>query len=301
MADPTTQQMLFGLDGKGGFIPGAMQAAETTFFNPDGTPRVTPQEVAGFSPDQLKAMELARGQVGIQDRYLTEAEAAYKEGVRRSDLGLDRQRELGQQALGTMQRGVAEEQALRDRGLEGLLSSIGEGRQLAGGATSDLYGRLGETEGIQRGAVDQFGRRLSDVETMGTGAAERFGGRLGAAEQRGLEAAERFGGELGGIESLRRGATDEFGQRLGESEALIRGTTGAYDQDLTKQFYDPYEDRVVSQTVEDAMRGADKADIFGSWAGQRVGRNPLSRLHGGPENGYFGICQTKSRGAWCWQ
>ena len=224
-ADPTTQQLLFGLDGQGGFIPGAMQAAENTFFNPDGTPRVVDQEIAGLTPDQERAMELARGQVGIQDRFLGGAEDLYQEGVRRSDQGLERQRELGRQALGSIQRGVSEEEALRDRGLEGLLSSIGQGRQLAGGATSDLYGRLGETENIQRGAVDQFGR------------------------------------QLGGIESIRRGAAEDFGGRLGESEDLIRGTTGAYDQDLTKQFYDPYEDRVVSQTVEDALKGADKADM----------------------------------------
>ena len=224
-ADPTTQQLLFGLDGQGGFIPGAMQAAENTFFNPDGTPRVVDQEIAGLTPDQERAMELARGQVGIQDRFLGGAEDLYQEGVRRSDQGLERQRELGRQALGSIQRGVSEEEALRDRGLEGLLSSIGEGRQLAGGATSDLYDRLGETEGIQRGAVDRFGR------------------------------------QLGGIESIRRGAAEDFGGRLGESEDLIRGTTGAYDQDLTKQFYDPYEDRVVSQTVEDALEGADKADM----------------------------------------
>ena len=202
-----------------------MQAAENTFFNPDGTPRVVDQEVAGLMPDQERAMELARGQVGIQDRYLGGAEDLFQEGVRRSDEGLARQIALGQDALGTTQRGVSEEQALRDRGLEGLLSSIGEGRQLAGGATSDLYGRLGETENIQRGAVDQFGR------------------------------------QLGGIESMRRGAVEDFGGRLGESEDLIRGTTGAYDQDLTKEFYDPYEDRVVNQTIEDALKGSDKADM----------------------------------------
>ena len=259
-ADATTQQLLFGLDGEGGFIPGAMRAAERTFFNPDGTPRVVDQEVAGFSPDQLAAMQLTRDQVGIQDRFLGDAEAAYREGIARSDEGLERQRALGEAALGTMQRGVAEEQALRDRGLEGLLSSIGEGRDLAAGATTDLYGRLGETEGIQRGAVDQFGNRLSDVEARGEGAADRFGARMSVAEQRGLDAARGFGEELGGVEAIQRGAAEDFGGRLGESEALIRGTTGAYDQDLTRQFFDPYEDRVVDQTIEDVLREGDKAD-----------------------------------------
>ena len=75
-ADATTQQLLFGLDGEGGFIPGAMQAAESTFFNPDGTPRVVDQEVAGLTPDQLRAMQLTRDQVGVQDRFLGDAEAA---------------------------------------------------------------------------------------------------------------------------------------------------------------------------------------------------------------------------------
>ena len=259
-ADATTQELLFGLDGEGGFIPGAMRAAERTFFNPDGTPRVTPQQVAEFTPDQRRAFELAREQVGIQDRFLGDAEAAYREGIARSDEGLERQRALGEAALGTMQRGVAEEQALRDRGLEGLLSSIGEGRDLAAGATKDLYGRLGETEDIQRGAVDQFGNRLSDVEARGEGAADRFGARMSVAEQRGLDAARGFGEELGGIEAIQRGAAEDFGGRLGESEALIRGTTGAYDQDLTRQFFDPYEDRVVEQTIEDVLREGDKAD-----------------------------------------
>ena len=35
--DPITQQMLFGLDGQGGFIPGAFRAAERTFFDEQGT------------------------------------------------------------------------------------------------------------------------------------------------------------------------------------------------------------------------------------------------------------------------
>ena len=36
--EPVTQQLLFGLDGEGGFIPGAMRAAERTFFDDEGNP-----------------------------------------------------------------------------------------------------------------------------------------------------------------------------------------------------------------------------------------------------------------------
>jgi len=77
--DPITKQMLFGLDGKGGFIPGAMQAAESTFFNPDGTPRVVDQTVAGLTDEQKQAMEMARSNVGSLDPYIGEASGLFRE------------------------------------------------------------------------------------------------------------------------------------------------------------------------------------------------------------------------------
>ena len=77
--DPITKQMLFGLDGQGGFIPGAMRAAEKTFFNPDGTPRVVDQTVAGLTDDQKQAMEMARSNVGMLDPVLDEASDLYRQ------------------------------------------------------------------------------------------------------------------------------------------------------------------------------------------------------------------------------
>ena len=40
MMDPITQQLLYGTDGQGGFIPGAFRAAERTFFDEEGRPIV---------------------------------------------------------------------------------------------------------------------------------------------------------------------------------------------------------------------------------------------------------------------
>jgi len=77
--DPITKQMLFGLDGQGGFIPGAMQAAESTFFNPDGTPRVVDQTVAGLTDDQKRAMEMARSNVGMVNPVIDEASDLFRE------------------------------------------------------------------------------------------------------------------------------------------------------------------------------------------------------------------------------
>jgi hypothetical protein len=215
--DPALQQLLFGLDGQGGFIPGAMEAVKSTFFDEQGRPIITPQEVAGMSQDQLDAMQAARDLSGVQDRFLSEAEQAYKTGIGQLETGQEAARGYGLRGLDATRSGVEEERALRQSGLEGLLSSLGEGRDLARGATTDLYGRLGEAEGI------------------------------------------------------RRGAAAGLGGRLGESEELLRGTTGGYDQSMTEQFFDPYEDRVVQQTVEDAVKQANLADIADTARNIRAG------------------------------
>jgi hypothetical protein len=194
--DALSQQLLFGLDGKGGFIPGAMRAAETSFFNPDGTPRVVEQQVAGLTPDQQRAMEMARGATGIQDQYLGDAQSAFRSSVGELGSGLDRAKQRELESLGVIQSGVG-----------------------------------------------SLGRELSDVENI----------------QRG--ATGNFGTQLGGLAGRSIGATDEFGNRLGESENLLRGTLGGYDQSLTSQFYNPYEQQVVDQTIEDVFKAGEKQDM----------------------------------------
>jgi hypothetical protein len=194
--DPLTRQLMFGLSGKGGFIPGAMRAAERTFFDEEGRARVVPQEIAGLTPDQLQAMELAREATGIQDPYLADAVAAYRQAPSLLGTGLEAARGRQLESLGAIESGV-----------------------------SGLGTRLGDVEALQRGAVGEFGT------------------------------------QLGGIAGRGIGATDVFGGQLGESEALMRGTTGAYDPTLTGQFYDPYEQQVVQQTIEDVMEAGDIQDM----------------------------------------
>ena len=159
--DPLTKQLLFGLDGKGGFIPGAMRAAEKVFFDDEGKPVVIEEQVAGLTPDQLRAAELAREGIGIQDRFIGDAEQAFRTGVGALDTGLERARRFGQAGLGAT-----------TAGLGSLLSGIGE------------------------------------------------------------------------------------------SEGLIRGTLGAYDPSMTGQFYNPFEQQVVQQTISDIMEQGDKQDIL---------------------------------------
>ena len=158
--DPLTEQLLFGIGGKGGFIPGAMRAAERVFFDEQGNPIVIDEQVAGFSPDQLQAMQMQRQALGIQNPFLMGAGEAFGAGT----------------------------QALE--------------------------------EGLQRGRTAAIGA---------------------------LEATR------GGVGSLQTG--------LGESANILRGTLGGYDPSMTQQFYDPFEDRVVQQTIEDIMEQGAKSDI----------------------------------------
>ena len=158
--DPYSTQLFYGLGGRGGFIPGAMRAAERTFFDEQGRARVIPRQIAEFTPDQLQAMQLARQQVGIQQPYIAGAEQAI------------------------------------------------------------------------RGSVSELGTGLDE------------------ARRRRMESLDVLAGGIGGL-----------GERLGEAEQLIRGTTGAYDPSMAQRFFDPYEDRVVQQTISDVMERGDQADI----------------------------------------
>ncbi len=158
--DPLTEQLLFGIGGQGGFIPGAMRAAEKVFYDDQGNPVVIDEQVAGFSPDQLQAMQMQREALGIQNPFLQGAGQAFGAGT----------------------------QALE--------------------------------EGLQRGRTAAIGS---------------------------LQATR------GGVGSLQSG--------LGESADILRSTLGGYDPSMTSQFYDPFEDRVVQQTIEDIMEQGAKSDI----------------------------------------
>ena len=155
-----------------------------------------------------------------------------QEGLGQFQPYFDQQQGLVNEAIGQSRRAedlqdpyfdTAEQQI--GLGLDDSLGGIGEARNLSRGTTGDLSNRLGDIESQAAGNVGQFGQAL------------------------------------GGIGGMAMGATDEFGNRLGESEDLLRGTLGGYDQSMTSQFYNPYEDAVVNQTIQDVMDAGDKQDI----------------------------------------
>ena len=127
---------------------------------------------------------------------------------------------------------------------------------------------LQQNQNLVNQAIDQS-RRAEALRDPYYGRAERqmqigVGEELqGIGEARGITtgATDRFGGSLGRLGRQAIGSTQDYGGSLGESEDLLRGTLGAYDPGMTQQFYNPFEDAVVQQTIDDVLEAGDKQDI----------------------------------------
>ena len=189
--DPITQQLLYGLDGQGGFIPGAMQAANRTFFDEQGRPIVIPQEVAGFNQDQLAAMNLARSNVGSQLPFLQQSEAEIRAGLGALDRGQSQQ--LGSQgrSLSELRRGARQSDFQSQLGLGDALRGNRANEAIAQGSTSQFGRNLGGLDSLSRGAVDQFGNMTGGatgnlqrgVSDLGWGLDQSLGAEAGALNQ----------------------------------------------------------------------------------------------------------------------
>ena len=206
--DPITRQLLFGIGGQGGFIPGAMRAAERTFFDETGKARVVPEQVADFSADQMRAQELARQAVGVQDPFLQQARQAYQKGIADLDQGLTEQADILRTTAGAYDPSMTQrfmnpfEQAVVDRTSQDLIEQF---------AKSDIGSRA---QDIARGGLSAFGSR----------------GKLGAAERtralgRGL--AEAIGGIRSlGFQQAQSTGLGEFARQQAARRALASGLGG---------------------------------------------------------------------------
>ena len=242
--DPITQQMLFGLDGEGGFIPGAFRAAERTFFDEEGRPIVIPQEIAGFSPDQIRAMEMTRANVGVQQPFIDEAMRRGQQGIGSIQQGLTDQAVASQQALQAQQEGSRFALDQRDRGLMDSLRGTQEGR-----------GRAIASEERLRGDINDLSRR-------GVRDTQRFGMDLARARQQGRTSYDEFGRDVTDTLGMGMSEAQKYRSGLGESQDLLRGTADKeFDVGAaTSKYQDPYEDQVVQQMIQDATEGLAQQD-----------------------------------------
>jgi hypothetical protein len=317
MMDPITQQLLFGTDGQDGFIPGAFRAAERTFFDSEGRPIVIPQEIAGLSPDQIQAQQLARGAVGVQQPFIQEAMSRGQLGIDALKSGIGGQSLASQQALRQIQEGSRFALDQRDRAMMDAIGGTQQGRARALEAEARLRGDLGDITGMAQRSTGQYIDQLGQQAAQGRRATEDFGMDLAKARQQGQRSYDEFGrditdavgmgmiskedlsrglstgeelasaatalqrgrldlaetGMAGGISRLDRdltrqlgaesAATGGFGGQIGEARTQLKNTVedGFNIGDKTSEYFDPYEDKVVQQSIRDASEGLAKQDM----------------------------------------
>jgi hypothetical protein len=317
MMDPITQQLLYGTDGQDGFIPGAFRAAERTFFDSEGRPIVIPQEIAGLSPDQIEAQQLARGAVGVQQPFIQEAMSRGQLGIDALRSGIGGQSLASQQALRQIQEGSRFALDQRDRAMMDAISGTQQGRARALEAEARLRGDLGDITGMAQRSTGQYIDQLGQQAAQGRRATEDFGMDLAKVRQQGQRSYDEFGrditdavgmgmiskedlsrglstgeelasaatalqrgrldlaetGMAGGISRLDRdltrqlgaesAATGGFGGQIGEARTQLKNTVedGFNIGDKTSEYFDPYEDKVVQQSIRDASEGLAKQDM----------------------------------------
>jgi hypothetical protein len=317
MMDPITQQLLYGTDGQDGFIPGAFRAAERTFFDSEGRPIVIPQEIAGLSPDQIEAQQLARGAVGVQQPFIQEAMSRGQLGIDALQSGIGGQSLASQQALRQIQEGSRFALDQRDRAMMDAIGGTQQGRARALEAEARLRGDLGDITGMAQRSTGQYIDQLGQQAAQGRRATEDFGMDLAKVRQQGQRSYDEFGRDItdavgmgmiskedlsrglstgeelasaatalqrgrldlaetgmkGGISQLDRdltrqlgaesAATGGFGGQIGEARTQLKNTVedGFNIGDKTSEYFDPYEDKVVQQSIRDASEGLAKQDM----------------------------------------
>jgi hypothetical protein len=195
--DPLTEQLLFGIGGQGGFIPGAMRAAEQAFYDEEGNPIVIDEQVAGFSPDQIAAIEMQRQQLGLQDPYIQDARSALEASMQGYDPSITGQffdpyeDQVVQQTI----QDAMEQGAKSDIGA--LAGDIARGGQSAFGSRA----RLGAEE-RQRALGRGLAEAVSGIRSRGFSEAQRAGmsefARQKAAQSAGASGLAGLGAQAAG-------------------------------------------------------------------------------------------------------
>ena len=117
---------------------------------------------------------------------------------------------------------------------------------LIGQGISDLgqqRGLLGEALGGYRSAYGAQQPYLNQAE-------QRFGSAYGAQQPYFGQAEQQLGSGLGGMFNS-----------LGSSRNLLGQSLQGYNPGMANQFYNPFENQVVNQTIEDVMKAGDIQDI----------------------------------------
>jgi len=137
-------------------------------------------------------------------------------------------RQLAQQGIGSYQPFLNRQENLIGQGI----SDLGQQR-----------GLMGEALGGYRSAYGAQQPYLGQAE-------QRFGSAYGAQQPYFGQAEQQLGSGLGGMFNS-----------LGTSRNLLGQSLQGYNPGMANQYYNPFEDQVVNQTIEDVMKSGDMQDI----------------------------------------
>lgn len=181
----------------------------------------------------------------------------------------------------------AEREAMRmtAQGMGSYLPYYQSAEAMTRGGLDTATGAYGDTRNLLGEAV-QAGE-LSTGEAMGL--LRQAPGVAASATRRGLRQIGRAGRELRGARGVLGGTMG----RLGEAAGVGYGATGQFDPRGIESFYNPFEQQVVDQTMEDVRKGLAQSDIArrageigsGAFGGSR------SRLQAGE------LAESAARGA----
>ena len=131
---------------------------------------------------------------------------------------------------------------------------------------ASYFGAPGEYEGLISRPRDIPIEQTAGLTPLQIQARQQAG-RLGEYQPYLTEAGRLFGRQeraldeaYGYLPGAREAVTGGLGA-LSRAEETARGTTGIYDPSMAQSFFNPYEDQVVQQTLEDIGRQSAQADI----------------------------------------
>lgn len=131
---------------------------------------------------------------------------------------------------------------------------------------ASYFGAPGEYEGLISRPRDIPIEQTAGLTPLQIQARQQAG-RLGEYQPYVTEAGRLFGRQeraldeaFGYLPGAREAVTGGLGA-LQRAEETAKGTTGIYDPSMARMFFNPYEDQVVQQTLEDIGRQSAQADI----------------------------------------
>jgi len=268
-----------GTPGPDDEVPGVLDLARGLITQPTDLPE---QQLAGFTPTQLQAFQMAREGIGGYQPYLDQARTATSQGIFGTGRALDATRDLAGQVPGQIAGG----QAALSQAAQDLQSFAAQGARSAQEAEQRILQAARSSDPATRLAADELMASSARLGQIAQGAQ----GRLDAAAQGALGVADaaRAGGER--VEA-------RLEAQLAEANALAAEAAATGRADLAEA---AERARASAAETADALYGAGEgARIVAESAAQnaRALQAPLAEQMAQATGGARGIASIGQAGA----